>query len=108
LQAVLWGLIDAARVGIASTKEHPWRRQDAATVDAQAQQDARKLKRLLWINTGLDVLYVAGGLGWALTRGAESAFAAGTGWGIVLQGSFLFLFDLFHARGASMNLPGST
>jgi esterase/lipase len=109
LQAVLWGLIDAgiAGFGIANTKKsiRAAKGQDPVEVDAQARKDAQRLRKLLWINTGLDVLYVAGGLAWALTRGAANPFAAGTGWGIVLQGAFLFLFDLFHARAVPLDEP---
>jgi len=109
LQAVVWGLIDGgiAGFGIANTRKRiaGSTGQDEAIASAQAERDARSLKRLLWINTGLDVIYVAGGLAWALTRGAQDAFAAGTGWGIVLQGAFLFLFDLFHARAVPVGEP---
>jgi carboxylesterase len=107
LQAVLWGAIDAgiAGFGIANTRKsiNAAAGQDRAAVAAAARRDAERLKRLLWINTGLDVLYVAGGLTWALTRGATDPFAAGTGWGIVLQGAFLFLFDLLHARAVPLD-----
>ena len=56
-------------------------------------REAHNLRQLLWINTALDLLYVAGGR-WLIRRGKP-----GTGWGIVIQGMFLFLFDLFHAGG---------
>ncbi len=55
--------------------------------------EAESLRRLLWINTALDLLYVAGGR-WLIRRGSR-----GTGWGIIVQGMFLFLFDLLHAGG---------
>lgn len=57
------------------------------------EREAHDLRRLLWINTALDLLYVAGGR-WLIRRGKP-----GTGWGIVVQGAFLFLFDLLHADG---------
>ena len=44
---------------------------------------------------------MAGGLLLVSTRGQSDPFAAGTGWGIVLQGGFLFIFDLLHARGVA-------
>ena len=43
------------------------------------------------------MLYVAGGVVLLLTAGAQSDFAAGSGWGIIVQGGFLFLLDLLHA-----------
>ncbi|MBN1978402.1 MAG: hypothetical protein JW918_13475 [Anaerolineae bacterium] len=62
-------------------------------------REARNLRRILLINTGLDVLYVAGGVALALTLGADNPFWRGNGWSIVVQGGFLFCFDLLHALG---------
>jgi hypothetical protein len=60
--------------------------------------EERSLRRLLLINTGLDVLYVVGGAVLALTLGVGDPTWRGHGWGIVVQGAFLFVFDLFHAQ----------
>ena len=46
----------------------------------------RKLRRLLLVNTALDVFYVGGGLILALTLGAQDPGWRGHGWGIVAQG----------------------
>ncbi len=96
-QAVGWGLIDAA---IALTGVFGGNRRRANLADSYAPdvlaREARSLRRLLWINAGLDVLYVLGGWGWA-RRKRHDAFGRGTGWGIVVQGAFLLAFDLFHA-----------
>ena len=70
------------------------------TIDPpQADREAARLRRILWINTGLDVLYIAIGAVIILTLGRADPFARGSGWGIILQGGFLFLFDLLHALG---------
>ena len=94
-QAVGWGMIDA---GIALFGQHAntqkARDPEANTPDALAQE-AASLHRLLWINTGLDVLYMLGGL--RLARHEQERWH-GHGWGIVIQGAFLFVFDLLHAR----------
>ena len=97
LQAVVWGAIDA---GIALFgRRAAQKRQASSPPGAETTgREARKLHRLLWINTGLDILYVAGGLLLISTLGRSDPFAAGNGWGIVLQGGFLFVFDLLHAR----------
>ncbi len=58
---------------------------------AVVQRETQNLRRLLEVNTLLDVLYMAGGRS-LMRRGSR-----GTGLGIILQGAFLFLFDLFHA-----------
>lgn len=96
IQAVAWGLIDAA-IALFGRRRMSRRR---ATLDSPEQRarESFKLWRLLWLNTGLDVLYIVGGLLLALTFGANDSAARGHGWGIVAQGIFLFFFDLIHAR----------
>jgi carboxylesterase len=103
LQAVAWGAIDAgiALAGRRSANKRVLKQAEKAANAAElaefAAREAHSLRRLLWINTGLDVLYVAGGAALALTLGRSDEFARGNGWGIVVQGGFLFLFDLLHA-----------
>jgi hypothetical protein len=115
-QAVGWGLVDAA---IALLGRWVSQRRRAALTDSGGdplspdvlERQARNLRRLLWVNTGLDVLYVAGGLALAMAgiRCSGPSLAGmramavswrGHGWGIVAQGGFLFFFDLIHARRA--------
>ncbi len=50
------------------------------------------LGRLLWINAGLDLVYVLVGL---VLWKRESPILRG--FGLVLQGLFLLAFDLYHA-----------
>jgi len=96
-QCVGWGTIDAliALFGLRSastTANAP----DAHTPERQTRERA-SLRRILWINFGLDVGYVAGGTALALTHGERDRFLRGVGWGVAFQGGFLFLFDLLHA-----------
>ncbi len=96
-QCMGWGGIDAAIAGFGLTQARAnANAPDAHTPERQAQE-RDKLRRVLWLNFGLDVLYINGGAALALTRGRRDRFAAGTGWGIILQGSFLLIFDLIHA-----------
>ncbi len=97
LQAVVWGAIDAG-IALFGRRSAQGRQASAPPGPETTAREARNLRRLLWINSGLDVLYVAGGLLLVATLGRSDPFAAGSGWGIVLQGSFLFVFDLLHAR----------
>ena len=60
-------------------------------------REARWLSRILWVNTGLDVIYILGGLWLFQTWGEGSSLWQGHGVGIIIQGGFLFLFDLSHA-----------
>lgn len=98
IQAIGWGLIDAV---IALFGGWSMRRRRAALQDNAAPvilaQETRQLRRLLWLNAGLDVLYVLGGLVLIRTRGTKDRGWRGHGWGIVIQAGFLFLFDLYYA-----------
>lgn len=60
-------------------------------------REARNLYRLLWINAGLDVLYMITGGFIAVMRGGRRVFVRGIGVGIIVQGFLLFVFDIFHA-----------
>lgn len=93
-QAIGWGVIDA---GIALAGQWFAQRRQQNDSPALRTEEARNLKRLLWINAGLDVVYILGGLWWARHK-RDNAFGRGTGWGIVVQGAFLLLFDVVHAR----------
>lgn len=59
-----------------------------------SEPDKNNLRDLLYINAGLDVLYIAGGAFLALQPDPRSQ---GVGWAIALQGAWLLLFDLFNA-----------
>jgi hypothetical protein len=102
IQAIAWGVIDAgiALVGGWATRRRRARLADPSTSQVLARE-ARHLRRILLVNTGLDVLYVTGGILLALTLGTDNPFWRGNGWGIVVQGGFLFCFDLLHALGVS-------
>jgi hypothetical protein len=99
-QCAGWGMIDAVIAGLGLRQTHK-RAADPDEHRPEAQVEARDtLKRVLWINTGLDIGYVAGGIVLAATKGRKgrnSRFWRGSGWGIVLQGGFLLVFDLIHA-----------
>ena len=102
VQALAWGAVDGIIVWFG------WRRVSQAVgknadegLDAQ---EASKIRKILWINTGLDVLYIASGVILILTLGRTSAFWQGNGWGIIIQAVFLFLFDMWHALHVP-NLP---
>lgn len=104
-QAIGWGAIDAAlaifgRRGLE-------RKVERGYPPAEAANDLRNLRRILWFNAGLDVLYMLGGL--ALFR-RDDAAQRGHGAGIMFQGLFLFKFDLIHALLVREDTPrtGST
>lgn len=98
LQFVVWGLINAliALMGKSNTQK---RRQQLPDHNQPhiLQRESRNLRGLLWINIVLDLFYILGG-SWLASRNPLKAFQRGNGWGIILQGAFLFCFDLFHAK----------
>lgn len=103
IQFIAWGLVDAAIAqGGAWLAE---RRRGNRPVSENDEREAARLRRLLLVNTGLDVLYVTGGLGLAFTLGARDPGWHGHGWGIVVQGAFLFVFDLIHAQNVPVGVP---
>ncbi|MBI1297068.1 hypothetical protein GC175_19135 [bacterium] len=96
-QAAAWGAIDAAiALGGWFGSQRRSRADDAQSTEVQTKE-TRNLRRLLWINAGLDVFYMLGGLWWARKDDPEGRGWAGHGWGVVVQGAFLFVFDVVHA-----------
>jgi hypothetical protein len=83
LQALLWGFIDAmiAVVGVLRNKEMP----------------ADKAARFLRINVFLDIGYVLIGVLLIVFLGMNQ-FLLGNGIGIIIQGAFLFILDLYFYR----------
>lgn len=90
LQALVWGAVDLVIAALGLRQAPP---VDAARALA-------RLRRLLMINAGLDVLYLLAG---AFVLWLAPA-ARGHGAGILVQGGFLLLFDSYHAWGSSRRL----
>jgi hypothetical protein len=92
LQAIVWGAIDA---GLALSGRRGARKnqhRDPAEEQRSAHQEAARFQRIVAINAGLDLLYIAGGLRLAQTaRRNQSRY--GTGLGIAIQGGFLLIYD---------------
>ena len=99
-QAVMWGAIDAAIAGIASSSRA---RRGPLTPD-EAARKARTLQITLAINTLADLGYVgAGALVTARARRGRSLWrmGAGDGLSIITQGAFLLALDAVHLRELS-------
>lgn len=101
-QFVGWGLVNAliALWGEASMRRRLDQIENPGADDVLSKEEAN-LRQLLWINAGLDLLYILGGFLW-MKRDRGDHGAQGTGWGVVIQGVALFLFDLVHV----LRLPG--
>ncbi len=97
-QNIGWGLINIAiAVGGRYFAERRLAQLPQPDAPATTKQEASSLRRILWINAGLDVLYMLGGLRLAGTRGRNDARWRGVGQGIAIQGMLLFIFDVIHA-----------
>ncbi len=85
LQTAAWGAVDLV-ICLAS-----WR-----GLALRDYAGAQQLLNILWLNTGLDVGYVAIGVTLAITawRWGARAGGIGAGLGIIVQGLALFLLDL--------------
>jgi hypothetical protein len=98
IQFFVWGAVDGViAVYGARLSARKQARVQAAELGEKEAQESRWLARVLWVNTGLDVLYVLGGVWLMQSWGAESPLWRGHGLGVVIQGGFLFFFDAFHA-----------
>lgn len=87
-QFAAWGAVDGA---IALAGRWSNRRKSALSGG-----ELGNLRRLLLVNAGLDVLYISGGAALAARRGQDDPYWRGVGLGIVVQGGFLLVFDLWH------------
>jgi hypothetical protein len=96
-QFIGWGLINAAIAlfgrSAADNRAADYENPGAPQVLAK---ESRNLRRLLLINAGLDVLYILFGAGLA-ARDKGDGTRKGNGRGIIIQGAFLFVFDVLHA-----------
>lgn len=92
-----WGIVNAIIAGaggILGTKRKM--RLSESEAQAIAVQETHNLSRLLWVNSALDSLYVIGGAMLMKNRGEGKESRFGQGLGIIVQGGFLLLFDLYH------------
>ena len=98
IQFFVWGVIDGAITvfGERASAKRRLKVQESGSAGDKAKE-SRWLERILWVNTGLDVFYVLGGVWLMQTWGSESFLWKGHGVGIIIQGGFLFFFDFFHA-----------
>jgi hypothetical protein len=97
-QFIAWGAVDGliAAAGIAGTRQDS-RRVELGLLDQPGQaRQARRFEWVVWVNALLDIGYVAGGTALA-RRSASNPYRRGSGLGIIIQGAFLFIWDIFLA-----------
>lgn len=100
LSALSWGVLDIllASTILEKVKPHLGHRSDFITESAEAE----RLHKIQWRSNALDVLYAAAGAVLLHFVGDGYPFWKGFSWGVILQGAFLFAFDLYHA----LHVPG--
>lgn len=102
LHAVAWGAVDSALAAWGFMKA---RKESRLYPDEYRDIHHRlRLRRILKVNTVLDVAYILGGVVLAVLF-AGNPFLLGNGIGIVLQALFLFVFDLTHLRQLPKSVP---
>ncbi|MDP2189473.1 MAG: hypothetical protein Q8J69_12415 [Sphingobacteriaceae bacterium] len=85
MQNLIWGAVDG---GIALYGSYHLSNTDWSSKNLQLERE--KFRKILLINTLLDVGYLA--LGFGLSRAANAKWH-GHGYGILIQGGFLLMFD---------------
>ena len=97
-QFIAWGAVDGliAVGGIAGAQKSARGIQDGAFAPQQQARQARRFEQIVWINAALDIGYMAGGSA-LIQRNLTNPYRQGTGWGILVQGAFLFTWDVFLA-----------
>lgn len=90
-----WGLIDGliALFGLRSATANAAKYDQGEISSSEMQTQTERFERILWVNTGLDIGYLLFG-GWIINRASGNDHRRGLGWGIILQGGFLFIWDL--------------
>ncbi len=99
LQSLTWGAVDVALVllGQRGARKKAARLQRGALSERKLAKEIRSFRRILQFNTGLDVVYLAGGL-WLLAAPANKPDQRGMGIGILVQAAFLLLYDSWLAH----------
>lgn len=94
VQSLVWGTINAliAWVGLNRLKNRP---KQPPTITTQ-EKETRLVRSVLWINSALDILYIAAGAALVILLGKNDPRWLGVGWGVIIQGTFLYLFDFLH------------
>lgn len=97
-QFLAWGAIDGAiaAAGMKGATKKEGRRRAGEISSAEHSREAIQFERFVWLNVLLDLGYMLGG--WQLARRSSGdARRQGMGWGILAQGAFLFIWDIFLA-----------
>jgi hypothetical protein len=109
LQAVSWGVIDVLLAMFGRRQALVRAEQLAAGTleESDIEREAATFERILLVNAGLDVGYIAAG-GLTAAVFADHPDRRGIGVGILVQGLFLLLFDALLARDVRQRFLDTT
>jgi carboxylesterase len=93
---LVFGAVDAVIGAAALPVVERGRRRTIGDEPARARETVR-IRRILLVNAALDVLYVSAGVWLAASAGGDP-WRTGAGLGVIVQGTFLLVFDLLHAH----------
>jgi hypothetical protein len=107
-QFVAWGVIDGLIALLAlrgaGRKQVGW--QANAITPLQHAQEAEQFEKIVWANAALDVGYVLAGRWWS-RRNPDDPWRRGMGLGVMVQGAFLLVWDLFLALAVRRGRHGA-
>jgi hypothetical protein len=95
VQFAAWGLIDGL-IALLALKGARKRLVVGAPALDEHDRQALQFEKIVWANAVLDVFYVLGGV-FLLRRAAQDGQRRGMGWGVILQGGFLLIWDILLA-----------
>jgi hypothetical protein len=97
-QFVAWGAIDGliALLALRGARGKAEKWEAGEVTPFQHDQEAGRFEAIVWANAALDVGYVLGGRWWS-RRNPDDPLRRGMGLGVMVQGAFLLLWDLFLA-----------
>lgn len=93
LQALVWGAVDGILASIGAVRA--WKRSREAPDEYRTTRDGLRLARILRVNAALDLVYIAVGIALVVIFRAHP-FGLGNGVGVIIQGTFLLVFDAVH------------
>lgn len=93
-----WGVIDGLIAGFAlrGATENVARLEQGEISPEEHQRQWLQFERFVWLNVLLDIGYVLGGA-WLKRSQPQDQQRQGMGWGIIIQGGFLLIWDILLA-----------
>lgn len=107
-QFIAWGAVDGiiALFALRGARRKATQQQAGLIAPVQQALETDQFEKIVWANAALDVGYVLGGRWW-LRRHADHPHPQGMGVGIMLQGGFLLVWDIFLALAVRRGRNGA-